>query len=68
VIHIDDDGRLVTSTCLRWEGDTIVVRAWTTDDGVVTHLQYENIWPVKRGPIENAIWRAKRQWHRWFPE
>jgi hypothetical protein len=21
-----------------------------------------------QGPLDNLLWRAKRQWHRWFPE
>jgi hypothetical protein len=68
VICVDNDGRAVMSTCARWEGDTIVVHAWMTDDGVVTHLQHEDVRPITQGPIESAIWRLKRQWRRWFPE
>jgi hypothetical protein len=22
---------------------------------------------VPQGPLDNLLWRAKRQWHRWFP-
>jgi hypothetical protein len=22
---------------------------------------------VEQGPLANLLWRAKRQWHRWFP-
>jgi hypothetical protein len=23
---------------------------------------------VMQTPLENLLWRAQRQWHRWFPE
>jgi hypothetical protein len=22
---------------------------------------------VEQRPLDNLLWRAKRQWHRWFP-
>jgi hypothetical protein len=24
--------------------------------------------PEDDGPIDNLVWRAKRQWRKWFPE
>jgi hypothetical protein len=36
-------------------------------DGKVVRRGIDTGTPVKQGPLENLLWRAKRQW-RWFPE
>jgi hypothetical protein len=53
------------------------VSHWVTDDGsIVVEFDAKGrvcgcAWKpterVKQGPLENLLWRDKRQWHRWFP-
>jgi hypothetical protein len=51
---------------------------WLTDEGV-TFVEFDADgraqtwsflagWREKQNPLENLLWRVKRQWHRWFPE
>jgi hypothetical protein len=53
------------------------VALWYSDTGIVeihffgTHIGRKYYTPtqqVPQPPLENLIWRANRQWHRWFPE
>jgi hypothetical protein len=50
---------------------------WSSDSfEIVTHFDHSggvaHLWGYPRrttqGPVANLLWRAKRQWHRWFPE
>jgi len=60
-------------TAYRWGGDGW----WATDDGglfvsfdsadrVVMKVHFSYV-EVQQGALERLLWRAKRQWHRWFP-
>jgi hypothetical protein len=53
---------------IQWRGDTgIICVQFTLSDHVVS----AGMWPVRRVEqtlLDNLLWRAKRQWHRWFPE
>ena len=49
-----------------WGTDDAEVTVWSAKDGV-TMLIY---CPASRAPqrrLDNLLWPAKRQWHRWFP-
>jgi hypothetical protein len=52
--------------------DYLTDSAWfavTFDDaGQVNVRGIEYGSKVNQGALENLLWRAKRQWHRWFPE
>jgi hypothetical protein len=52
--------------------DYLTDSAWlavTFDDaGQVNARGIESWTKVNQGPFDNLLWRAKRQWHRWFPE
>jgi hypothetical protein len=61
---------------LRRDGSTGA--SWLGDAGLVTVEFYEEddtVWqssflpgdPVSQGPLDNLLWRAKRQWRRLFP-
>jgi hypothetical protein len=51
---------------------------WTTDEGKVlvgydandqtVDAQFKYLGIEHQGPVDNLLWRLKRQWHRWFPE
>jgi hypothetical protein len=63
------------------EGSGLVcasVAQWLSDDGsIVVEFDLkgrvcgwscEPTQRVEQGPLDNLLWRAKRQWRRWFPE
>jgi hypothetical protein len=56
-----------TLTC-NWEGDTRAI--WVTF-GRSGDAVYGDTCPSAldraRGPLDRLLWRAKRQWRRWFP-
>jgi hypothetical protein len=50
-----------------WQGDTGFIDVTFSPEGVV---RIKSFWPaikLEQGPLDNVLWRAKRQWHRWFP-
>jgi hypothetical protein len=38
------------------------------DHGRVTEKSSNDFLVEPHGPLNNLLWRLKRQWHRWFPE
>jgi hypothetical protein len=52
----------------RWEGDIggIAIRFDRNDKVAETCNSGGEV--VRLGPIDSLRWRAKRQWHHWFPE
>jgi hypothetical protein len=56
-----------TTTRLFWQADTCDFTVILDSSGAVT---MSGACPQKRleqSPLDNLIWRAKRQWRRWFP-
>jgi hypothetical protein len=55
----------------RWLGDRTLVDLEFGEDGCViggfSKYHYTGR-RVEQGPLDNLLWRAKRQWRRWFPE
>jgi hypothetical protein len=49
-----------------WETDTAIVQV--TLAGSVMYAEYHPLARQEQGPFDNLLWRAKRQWHCWFPE
>jgi hypothetical protein len=61
-----------------WNPDTGTF-CWVSDDGNAASVRFDDQGTVKEkasndflveshGPFDTILWRAKRQWHRWFPE
>jgi hypothetical protein len=54
-----------------WLGDggqlTIKFAEFDGTPSVVTGKAYWSTTPQRQSPLDNLLWRAKRQWHRWFP-
>jgi hypothetical protein len=50
-----------------WVGDTVHIIICVDDAGRVTVTGAVNR-RATEGPLDNLLWRAQRQWHRWFPE
>jgi hypothetical protein len=51
----------------KWRGDSGTITVAYTDAGQVRRKWFEPWYRKEQGPIENLLWRAKRQWQRWFP-
>ncbi len=57
-----------TATTSVWKGDTLDIWVDFGASGKVTGGFYSTRTRVDEGPLGNLLWRAKRQWRRWFPE
>jgi len=52
----------------QWEGDRGTVGVYFNASGTVNFAGFVTAEPVAgQGPLANLLWRANRQWHRWFP-
>jgi hypothetical protein len=51
-----------------WAADYGTVGVWFDEGGRVVMKNYEPYSKAPQGVGANLLWRAKRQWHRWFPE
>lgn len=38
------------------------------DDGIAVGAQFTPIERLSQSPLDNFLWRGKRQWRRWFPD
>jgi hypothetical protein len=56
-----------TAVSFRWEGDTVDLSVDFGASGNVTGAFFEGRVRTDHGLIGNLLWRAKRQWQRWFP-
>jgi hypothetical protein len=50
-----------------WRSDTHVARVRYLPPGTVYDASITDVRRPDQAPLENLVWRAKRQWHRWFP-
>jgi hypothetical protein len=50
-----------------WEGDAIRIQVGFDDSDHATHKGRLTAHRWEQSPFDNLLWRAKRQWHRWFP-
>jgi hypothetical protein len=50
-----------------WMSDSFLVGIGIDDSGNVVNKIGEPR-RTTQGPLDNLLWRVKRQWHRWFPE
>ena len=51
-----------------WQDDRAVIVVSASSAGNVCYASYYPAQRVDHGPLGNFLWRAKRQWRRWFPE
>jgi hypothetical protein len=58
-------GYTVEEDC--WRGDAFVIGVGYGHDGRVRNHSRADALKPKPGPLATLLWRAKRQWHRWFP-
>jgi hypothetical protein len=66
LLGLQKSGESAPGTCLKWDGDEVAVRGHANEDGSVELYIYD-VTPAQQGLLDNLLWRAKRQWHRWFP-
>jgi hypothetical protein len=52
---------------LVWSGDAHTIRIAFGPEGVLDSY-IEPVLRQEQSPLDNFLWRAKRQWRRWFPE
>jgi hypothetical protein len=50
-----------------WVADTTGCAFLFDSAGRMQMSQWVSCRPVSQTPLDNLLWRAKRQWHRWFP-
>lgn len=51
---------------VEWLTDTAGVVLWFDSAGKVRAGLYAPFQPATSNPLENLVWRLKRQWDRWF--
>jgi hypothetical protein len=51
-----------------WCGDTGCVEVRVDNSGEVLACRFVGGRRVEQSALANLLWRAKRQWRRWFPE
>jgi hypothetical protein len=66
--HRDFDEADATTDDEVWDGDTATIQVDCGSVGTVVYVSYQGTEPLDQGSLDNLLWRAKRQWHRWFPE
>jgi hypothetical protein len=52
----------------RWDGDTASLSVAFDSQRKVLNTYYVPNGSLDQGPLDTLLWRAKRQWQRWFPE
>jgi hypothetical protein len=60
-------GDLTLPYHLLWTTDTLYVHVCYGDAGKVAGLAWGIPHRQEQSPLENLVWRAKRQWRKWFP-
>jgi hypothetical protein len=54
------------TSVVHWTGDAGFGRVYFDSSGKVDDQVFEPGRREKQSPIDNLLWRAKRQWRRWF--
>jgi hypothetical protein len=52
----------------QWAGDTCTIRVRFSTSGTVVGKAGFGSVRADQGALTNLLWRAKRQWQRWFPK
>jgi hypothetical protein len=61
----DDSSRVRACWC---GNDRLIMIAYDGPNGGVEALSSTHLRKWDQSPLANLLWRARRQWHRWFPE
>jgi hypothetical protein len=56
------------TSSMHWSSDTLSIEVAFHADGTAAGSQALITKRLDQGPLDNLLWRAKRQWHRWFPD
>jgi hypothetical protein len=51
-----------------WLGNEGVIFVFLDNSGHVKRAQFYRKTPLRRAPLDDLLWRAKRLWRRWFPD
>jgi hypothetical protein len=52
---------------VRWEKSELELEVWFDSNGRVLKTPLLVFIESPNDPVEATVFRAKRQWHRWFP-
>jgi hypothetical protein len=63
----EDDAFPLARTAIFWNCDELWVAVAFGPHATVTGAEPIASKRVDQGPLENLLWRAKRQWRKWFP-
>jgi hypothetical protein len=66
--EVGDDGESRIIPLSEWQSDTLIAWIVFDESGKVMHKESAGNSRMGRGPLESLLWRAKRQWRKWFPE
>jgi hypothetical protein len=66
---VEPDGSMMDSLGQRyvWVSDTAQIQLRFSEDGPLIDRSFYPRRRLYQPPLDNLLWRAKRQWHRWFP-
>jgi hypothetical protein len=53
---------------VEWRNDNHLIDVDFNADGVFRSKNHRDAARVDQWPLDNLLWRAKRQWRNWFPE
>jgi hypothetical protein len=67
IAQAHQDSFSLQSRELAWSSNMVMVRVEFDSRGVATAKNIAALVKLKQTFAENLLWRAKRQWHRWFP-
>jgi hypothetical protein len=54
-------------TGLIWIAEAGIIEVNFDNVGQASRIVYSPLTPLNQNLLDNFLWRAKRQWHRWFP-
>jgi len=52
---------------VEWRTDRQIATVYYLPSGRVRIMGFSDVARLDQSPFANLLWRAKRQWHRWFP-
>jgi hypothetical protein len=53
---------------VEWRNDEQIVHVYFLPSGHVHTMCRYDVRPIELSPLDGFLWRAKRQWRKWFPE
>jgi hypothetical protein len=68
VISFGDDGQLLSLDIAGWIADSAIICVGFNRSGVVEWKNLDDNSRLPQSEFDSVLWRAKRQWRKWFPE